>query len=49
MSQELDTTSKIKDVMKIIYDYFEKNGLEWMKLGGFFTDGTPAMLDQVLA
>lgn len=35
MSQELETTSKGKDVMKIISHYIEKKGLEWTKLVGF--------------
>lgn len=37
-------TSKRKDVMKIICGYFETHGLEWKKLQGFCSDGTPAML-----
>ncbi|KAK9679573.1 hypothetical protein QE152_g39891 [Popillia japonica] len=44
ISQELETTSKGKDVMKIICDYFERHGIEWKRLAGFCTDGAPAML-----
>jgi len=42
--QELGTTSKGSDVMKIINDYFEKHKIMWEKLAGFCTDGAPAML-----
>lgn len=44
ITQDLETTSKGKDVMKIICDNLEKYGLDWNKLAGFFTDGAPAML-----
>ncbi|KAK9686058.1 protein of unknown function (DUF4371) [Popillia japonica] len=43
-SQELQTTSKGKDVMKIICDYFETHGIGWKRLAGFCTDGVPASL-----
>jgi len=42
--QELVTTSKGSDVMKIINEYFEKHDIMWEKLVGFCTDGAPAML-----
>ncbi|XP_025406396.1 protein ZBED8-like [Sipha flava] len=42
--QELSTTSKGSDILKIINDYFEKHDIMWEKLAGFCTDGAPAML-----
>ncbi|XP_050065774.1 protein ZBED8-like [Aphis gossypii] len=42
--QELGTTSKGNDVMKIINDYFEKHDIMWEKLAGFCTDGAPAII-----
>lgn len=42
--QELGNTSKGKDVMKIINNYFEKHDIMWEKLAGFCTYGAPAML-----
>ncbi|KAL4112208.1 hypothetical protein QTP88_016039 [Uroleucon formosanum] len=42
--QELGTTSKESDVIKINNEYFEKHDIMWEKLAGFCTDGAPAML-----
>jgi DNA-binding Xre family transcriptional regulator len=42
--QELSTTSKGSDILKIINNYFEKHDIMWEKLAGFYTDGAPAML-----
>ncbi|CAM5080638.1 unnamed protein product [Eretmochelys imbricata] len=42
--KELTTTSKASDVMKIVSNFFEENGLSWEKLVGVCIDGAPAML-----
>lgn len=44
ISEELEKTTKAKDVMKLLCDFFNKHGIEWEKLAGFCTDGAPAML-----
>lgn len=44
MLKPLTTTSKGKDVMDAISDYFVKHGLDWEKLAGFCTDDAPAMM-----
>ena len=40
----LDTTARAQDVLKVVDNFFETNGLDWKNLVGVTTDGAPAML-----
>ena len=44
MSKELSSTTKEKDVFKVLDNFFKQNKLEWKKLIGCTTDGAPFML-----
>ena len=44
MSKEVSGTTKNKDILNIVDEFFEKIDLEWSKLVGCTTDGAPAML-----
>ena len=41
---ELETTTKAKDVMAKVEDFFHKENISWASLCGVCTDGAPAML-----
>uniref|UniRef100_UPI00358EC2D2 protein FAM200C-like n=1 Tax=Myxine glutinosa TaxID=7769 RepID=UPI00358EC2D2 len=40
----LKTTTKSVDIMNIVNNFMEENGIEWTKLGSLCTDGAPAMM-----
>ena len=44
LSQELAATTKGKDVLNVLADFFKQNDLDWSMLVGCTTDGAPAML-----
>ena len=41
---ELETTTKAKDVMAKVENFFHKENISWASLCGVCTDGAPAML-----
>ena len=44
MSKELSSTTKGKDVFKVLDNFFKQNELDWKKLIGCTTNGAPSML-----
>ena len=44
LSIKMRTTTKGEDVFELVDNFFKENGLQWSKLVGCTTDGTPAML-----
>ena len=44
ISKEVSGTTKGKDIVNIVGEFFKKNDLKWSKLVGCTTDGAPAVL-----
>lgn len=42
--RSIESTTRGEDVMKILSDFFEEEGLDWKMLCGVCTDGAPSML-----
>ena len=46
LSQELAATTKGKDVINVLADFFKENKLDWSMLVGCTTGGAPVMLER---
>ena len=44
MSKKLSSTTKGKDVFEVLYNFFKQNEIDWKKLIGCTTDGSPSTL-----